>query len=441
MTISYVDESALTTAAGEQRLDLATSIRVLPDGAVESPVFFSGFVARPDLAAAGILAVADVAASRYADLGVAARLKNVDPVVTAGGERLRFEALSACNGVYARLDLLPEALGHCHVGFGTTNVDINPPLRRALATITKAEPLHLSVGHTGIKASSPSSTHTERKVKLPERWVRGLAEVPGLCQDMRLTADLSGTAVHGLLAKIPRTQPPGGNVHLRRGGRLWQILHSPEPGSIPLPGTARIRGAERITRWAQRLRIYVHDNGTTAWLFDLDGARFTLVLSPDPFRGFSGEGTLLTLLTRPDAEANGLRMLSHLGWSAVVDPEQLGQSAGLGAGEVQAGLAWLSACGRLGYDLAEDAWFHRELPVDAEQVLRRNPRLVSAQSLVDAGRVHGSGPTWVVDGDGGTYRVGSDGSCTCKWTLEHGASRGPCKHVLAVAISLRGSEN
>jgi hypothetical protein len=57
------------------------------------------------VAASGILA--DVAASRYADLGVAARLAALDPVVTASGDRLRFESFSACNSVYARLDLLP----------------------------------------------------------------------------------------------------------------------------------------------------------------------------------------------------------------------------------------------------------------------------------------------------------------------------------------------
>lgn len=30
----------------------------------------------------------------------------LDPIVTAGGDRLRFESFSGCCGVYARLDVL-----------------------------------------------------------------------------------------------------------------------------------------------------------------------------------------------------------------------------------------------------------------------------------------------------------------------------------------------
>ncbi len=133
----YLAESRLTGAADGQQLDLATALALTPDGPVANPVFFSGFLARPDVAAAGLLAVADVASHRYADAGLAKRLANLDPVVTAGGDRLRFESFSACNGVHARLDLLGEALGSAEVGFGTTNVDVNLPLRTALARVNR----------------------------------------------------------------------------------------------------------------------------------------------------------------------------------------------------------------------------------------------------------------------------------------------------------------
>ena len=116
----YVAESVLTEQADGAHLDLATALGVTPGGRVDNPVFFTGFVARPDIAAAGLLAVADIAASRYADAGLGKRLANLDPVVTAGGDRLRFESFSACNGVYARFDLTRDGLGSAEVGFGTT---------------------------------------------------------------------------------------------------------------------------------------------------------------------------------------------------------------------------------------------------------------------------------------------------------------------------------
>lgn len=434
---SYLRESTLSERLDGQHLDLATAEGLAPGGRVANPVFFSGFVDRTDVAGAGILAIADVAASRYADLGLAARLKALDPVVTASGDRLRFESFSACNSVYARLDLLSAALGSSEVGFGTTNVDINQPLRTALATLRPSDPLHLSVGHTELRASSPASTHVERKVTLPDRWVRGLAEVPNLCHGMRPVATLDGPRIIQLIAKLPRTQPPGPDVHLRRVGMTWHVARTPVPGGIPLLGSARIRGSDRVLRLARSLTIHQHDAGATAWVWELPGARLTLALSPDPFRGFSGEGTLLATLTRPEAEEAGRRILSELGWEPTIDQADLARRTHLDPGAVEAGLAWLAASGRLGYDVSERSWFHRELPVEAEKVLRRNPRLAAAKALVAGGAVHPNGTTWLVYSGERVYSVGPGATCTCQWATEFGDTRGPCKHLLAVSLTLR----
>lgn len=439
----YTTDSVLTREDASDRLDLATALGATPAGLVESPTFFTGFVDRPDVTAAGILAVADVAASRYADAGVMQRLASLDPVVTAGGDRLRFESFSACNGVHARFDLLPEGLGSSEVGFGTTNVDVNQPLRTALARVDRAVPLHLSVGPDELRASSPESTHVERKVRLPERWVRGLAEVPSLMAGMQEVGALAGAAVGRFLAGLPRVSPPGPSVHVIPLAGGWRTTSRALAGSFPLIGVSRLRGSERVLRHASRLTVHAGPNGTTAWVFDLPGSRFTLAISPDPFRGFSGEGTLLTQLSRGDAEAHGRAVLGELGWGPTVDAGAIAAATGLDDASVAAGLAWVAASGRLGYDLTDAAWFHRELPVDSATVLRRNPRLASARKLVADGSVHpgSGGPSWRVRGSRGwVYDVtpGDDGlRCTCTWQREHGTGRGPCKHVLAVLISLR----
>ncbi len=442
--MTYRATSTLARTADGERLDLATSLGLTPQGLVENPVFFTGFVTRPDIAAGGLLAVADVAAARYADAGLAKRLANLDPVVTASGDRLRFESFSACNSVYARFDLLPDGLGSGEVGFGTTNVDINQPLRTALARIGRAEALHLSVGSEGLKAATlHGGTHVERKVALPDRWVRGLAEVPALTASMRLRGEVTGPAMMRFLAALPRTQPPGPTLHVHAKSTAWVIGHRATAESFPIPGAARLRGAERLLRHAVRMRAYATANGTTAWLVDVPGGRFTLALSPDPYRGFSGEGTLLMHLADSAAEAHGRALLNNLGWSATVDAADLGRRTGLTDGQVARGLAWLSASGRLGFDLAEGAWFHRELPIEADKVLRRNPRLKAAQQLHDDGGVIPirSG-AWRVQGTRQDHKVtaasgGGGLRCSCPWDSEYVGSRGPCKHIIAVAISVR----
>jgi hypothetical protein len=68
---------------------LETGLGLTPRGLIEHPCFLSGVVTRPDAVAAGILAVADVSTTTYLDLSAIAATR--DPVVTANGDRLRFE--------------------------------------------------------------------------------------------------------------------------------------------------------------------------------------------------------------------------------------------------------------------------------------------------------------------------------------------------------------
>lgn len=433
---TYVAESSLAATGKGHRLDLATALAATPQGLVANPTFFTGFVDRPDVFAAGLLAVADVAAARYADAGLAARLASLDPVVTGSGDRLRFESFSACNGVYARFDLLAGGLGGNRVGFGTTNIDVNPPLRTALATVGRAEALHVSVGRDELRASTLAQTHVERKVALPDRWVRGFAEVPLITQAMRPVGELVGPQVGQLLAALPRVAPPGPTLYLLPHRPRWLVSQRPVPGAASLAGASRLRGAERVLRLATKLTVFSARSGASAWVFDLPSARLTLVLSPEPLRGFSGEGTLLDLLAHPDAEALGTELLDLIGWDSVVDPAAIAERSGRSPENVASGLAWLAASGRLGYDLHETSWFHRELPIEPLKVLRRNPRLASAQKLVEAGQVAATADGWRVLGNsGGHYRVSSQLRCECRWEESHGGSRGPCKHILAVILS------
>ena len=105
---------------------------------------------------------------------------------------------------------------------------------------------------------------------------------------------------------------------------------------------------------------------------------------------------------------------------------------------VTAGLAWLAASGRLGYDIDAQAYFHRELPVNSDKAPRNNPRLVDARRLVTENGVRRQRDGWLARGShGNAYTIrGDDGRlrCSCAWEVEHGGARGACKHLLAVQI-------
>jgi hypothetical protein len=436
--LDYRASSALREGADGRSLDLETAWGATPAGIVPQPRFFSGFLARPDVAAAGLLAVADVAGSRYFDAGLMKRLANMDPVVTASGDRLRFESFSLCNGVHARLDILADGVDSGVIAHGTTNVDINPPLRLALAGVAATELLHLDVGTDGIEVATPQETHRETVVELPERWIRGFAETPVLAARMTQRAELAGAAAARWLAGLPKA-PPGPSFHLAPAPGGFRQSLRPGVGTVHLAGAARLAAAARISRFAQRMRVFGSDDDASAWVFDLPGARLTLLLSPQPYRGFSGEGGLLTSLATRGADASAAQLLEVLAWQSTIDRGELATATGLSIADVDLGVDYLAASGKVGFDVADAAWFHRELPFDDTRVDGDNPRLRKARELVAQGAVEwtetgalvrsGDARHWVVRTDGDDYR------CSCLWWAKYRGRRGACSHVLAVTLA------
>src|SRR5439155_1371778 len=68
---------------------------------------------------------------------------------------------------------------------------------------------------------------------------------------------------------------------------------------VCLGGIQRLSALENLAREARRLRIYAEPvTQTSAWELEFPEARFFLVLSPEVWRGFSGEGQILTALAQ-----------------------------------------------------------------------------------------------------------------------------------------------
>src|SRR5215475_12524169 len=179
----YLAPSAVRPGRDRSDVLLSTSGGVTELGPAVHPYFFSGLLTDPAVGAAGMLACAAVARARYIVPGsVLAPIIN-DPVVTSNADRLRFESFSGCCGVHARFDLLPGALAEAPLASGTTNVDFNPAMRGALGGVAGGGPLLLSVGSGEVTVDTAAESVTERKVPLPERWLKGFGEVQALTRE------------------------------------------------------------------------------------------------------------------------------------------------------------------------------------------------------------------------------------------------------------------
>jgi hypothetical protein len=361
-----------------------------------------------------------------------------DPLVTAQGDRLRLEVVSACNDVYARLDILEPSLDADGIGVGTAHVDIAPWLAHALGGAGPLERLRLHVGPEASDAA-PAVRHA---VALPERWLRALAETQGLACGFALRAELDGPQWQRFIEGLGPAGESGA------GPSLW-VLPGPDglyqateagPGAANLPGAARLAVVHRLQHLVERVRIYGPDvpsgaqSAASAWEFELPGARFTLMFSPEPGRGFSGE----TVVPSSQGLTDDARTLSALlAWDAIIDVDALAAESRLSRERVADVLATLAALGQVGYDLHEQAWFHRPLPFDEDRVRRGDARLDSARALLASGAVSPVEGGWWVRGGHGLYRLTRKAGrlqCTCEFEARHRGARGPCRHALAVQL-------
>jgi hypothetical protein len=430
-TYRYLQPSALHAAG----LDLQTS-----GGPAANPRFFAGFLTTAAAAAAGLLAVAEVARTRYHQPVNPASL---DPVVTGSRDRLRFESFSGCCGVYARMDVLPAGFDGEVVGHGTTNVDVNPPLRESLARVGGIEPLHVAVGPDDLTVSTLDGAVVERKVPLPSRWLRGFAEVHVLAAAFEPRAEIPATEAAAFLRRLPAAGDRS-VLWAVPAGRTLRLTSRPAPGAVCLAGAGRLAALRGLVRHARVLRVYgppVRAGSpavASTWELDTGALRLSLTLSPEPYRGFSGEGAALTALASDEVADDAELVGALLSWEPTIDVAALADTAGLPDARVRGALAQLGTAGRVGFDVAEGAYFHRALPYDAGRAERDNPRLVGARALVDRGAVERDGEHATVRGDDGVYRVrrlpAGAYTCTCRWWGRHQGRRGPCRHALAVSM-------
>lgn len=439
----YLEPSSLALAGDEADLMLATSGGRDLSGAANHPRFFDGFLGHAEQMATALLVVARVSRTRfYVPPGMlAAVLRAADPVVTSNGDRLRFESFSACAGVYARLDALPGCLDGPALSTGTTNVDVNPPLRQALVRVGSGQSMHLAVGRA-VTLTTADATVTEEKVSLPDRWLKGFAEVQIAGASMTPVLEVGASEARRFLRSLPRASgarsAPLWAVPTGRGLRL---TGAPGRDAVCLAGPQRLRVLEPLLRFAGSLRGYApaeSDPGRPAasiWELALDDARMVITLSPDVSRGFSGEGGVLRDLADPHSAADADLVAAMLAYEPRVNILALTAATDLTPERVIRALGHLGAAGRVGYDTAEGAYFHRELPYDSECLEAMHPRLVDARALVATGAVVRGADGYQVRSGDVNYAVRQTPTgyrCTCPWYGKHRDDRGPCKHVLAV---------
>ncbi|MEL6766027.1 MAG: SWIM zinc finger family protein [Pseudomonadota bacterium] len=451
---AYQVRSELRETPSRACLALACAQDAEPDAAREAPaaapVFLEAEARAPEVTAKALRAVSEIVAARfYVPPAMLARiLREADPVATVSPGAVRFEGFSACCSAYIRHDMGDGALDARTRRHGTTNVDFGPDLRAALARVRRDSALSLTIGAEGVGIAHETAAVHEEKVPLPLRWIKGFGEVQVHLRRMRRAATVPRIGAQRFLRAQPRSKTDH-QQWITATGPTLRAAARPSPGAIPLRGGHRLRVLEPLMPFAEGMEIWLDEaTGSTAWVLDLGAQRLTLALNAEPWRGFSGDGGLLSALA---AESDGEKgpnrgvaaLRAQLHWQDRLSLSDLAASTGLSENVLDRALAITASEGLVGFDLATGAYFHRVLPFRLDRIERRNPRLKAARGLFEAGAVSFEGDTAKVASDGVVHELRVvDGllTCTCPWYAKHKLSRGPCKHALAVEMAMEDGD-
>jgi hypothetical protein len=371
-----------------------------------------------------------------------------DPVITSGGGMLRFEGFSACCSAYARVDISPDSYRGEILGVGTTNVDFNSTMKSALSSIRDDEKIEISIGAEKMALTRGVDSIVEKKVNLPVRWLKGFVEVQSYQSSMEHRFTINKVETIRFLRSVPNRCTPRSTFWVIQSGKGLRFSQTPLQSNVKISGLNRLLILKQLAPFADELTIFADPRGEASeWQLRCGAITFTLSLTAESRRGFSGEGQALIALA--DAPENQIAQVrACLKWQSIVSVFEISKHTQLTEVTVKQLLSVLGTRGLVGFDLRAGAYFHREMPFDLEQVEHMQPRLKAARLLVANGLVsvlprNSDMNELEVQGTEVKHlvKLGQTGNrCTCQWYSKYQGLRGPCKHIIASVITLRGDD-
>jgi hypothetical protein len=424
-----------------------------------------------------------------------ANVADLDPVITVHPDRIFFEAFSRDQSVYAALIVDPQLFETAgEVVTGTTNIDFTAWLWGALGEMRTSRSTTFRIGAEGLEVkTSGAGGRFERKVELPESWVRGFLQVqaamgmPGTRIGVKPIDLLS--AIRYLRYSKARVSPralryqfaPGEDAKLVL--EPWEhvvpldgaIHNYTEPKTTRVWGRRRLKLIEGLLPFADHVDIYLKGRALPSfYAVKLPGMTFLLGLTGWSGSGFTGTGgfDLLAEAAAGD-DAQIVPALALLRQHYHMSANALATALALDKAAAERVLTRLCRQGRAMFDVEARDFRHRELfetPAEEHKYFPPDRRRELADAFIAENKVEITSCVaeenkktrafrdpatglkniireivyrdWRVVGEVATEKpveiVINDtgriifGRCSCAYFAEHLLNQGPCEHMLAL---------
>ena len=399
----------------------------------------------------------------------------LDPVISIHPDEIFFECFSDDESSYGKLSASHNVFTNVgEKANGTTNIDYSDGLYQEFQKIRsyKRTTLAIDPGGFAVKTGDDAG-FDEKKIDLPDSWVRGFLQVSSAMTMTMITFELHPMDLHNLIFVLRRRKERVGPRSLRyvlEPGKPVRIVLEPwnvevacprsiypgnEPRQVRTWGRRRLYTLERLIPVAKKFTVHLLGDGMPSfYVADLGDLSFTLGLSGWTANDWTRVGNFDLLAPRATVDEFTLRRVyDALAQSWCETSASLARRLHIDESVVKSALSACSQKGQVLFDLASGLYRHRELsrePLPLAQLRFSSEQEAKADRFVGANlvkverkertpegmRIAGSimdnavkyQASVVIDDD---QRL-RDAACQCYFWNTNRLRKGPCEHMLAL---------
>jgi hypothetical protein len=405
----------------------------------------------------------------------------LDPVISVHPDKVLFEVFSKDEGVYVNLGIGMDAFQtERSPVYGTTNMDFGRNFYDGIQKIRSYKQTILSIGGDTITLQSGDTKVLEKKINLPDSWLRGFLQVQSaatLPHDTLTIApmDIYNILRHLRLHKDIRKKRRGLRIELIPGEyprivlEPWetviqtsqQIFQGKQSKVVRIWGRRRLMLLRRFLPFVTTIDVHLYGSGLPSfWIFKAKEITLTFGLTGFTAANWSRALSFDLLLPRKTENVEKLeKILAHLKTVWLATFEAISKATGITGATLLKTLQIGCQQGAIMYDIAADAYRLRPLlgnTIELKRLEFRNQKerighdLIHrkrAVTLESINRIYGAGLELIgsvkVKEDKRDYRplllISDDGQvvkaeCTCIFYRKQGLSQGPCPHLIALRL-------
>ena len=414
-----------------------------------------------------------------------------DPVITVHPDKVFFECFSVDESSYGRLtcDLSMFSNIEKHAT-GTTNVDYSQALYDEFQKIRSYKDTKFAIDPIGfeVQTNVDEDSHLEKKIDLPESWIRGFLQVSAAMQIPSHRIRLHPLDLHKICLFLRKNKELEGPRSIRfqlSPEKAPVALFEPwnttiecvssshtanEETEIRLWGRRRLHLLERLIPLADHFDLYVKGAGLPYFVVAQMGPmQFNLGLSSWTKNNFSSSARFDLLAPRA-VLSNALKknIYDALTKQHSISVDALATQLGIKESEAAAGLNMLVQAGRAMFDMDTEQYQLRELfpsDIDLSMLQFSSPEEGRAIALLQRGMLSNFAQNQttvtieqrkeapqiqkatrysasfgrfatVMTMDEDEEILGTESSCNCKQDYNTRISGAPCEHILAMRLHL-----